>query len=91
MKITVTQNPSPEILEELGCFSWSIWTKEPSSFPWHYDEKETCLILEGKVSVTPSGGESVSFGKGDLVVFPQGLSCTWNVLEAVRKHYKFGE
>jgi uncharacterized cupin superfamily protein len=37
------------------------------------------------------GGEPVTFGKGDLVVFPQGMSCTWNVQEAVRKHYQFGE
>ncbi|HOK78766.1 MAG TPA: cupin domain-containing protein, partial [Verrucomicrobiota bacterium] len=35
-------------------------------------------------------GKSVSFGKGDLVVFPQGLSCVWKVAEPVRKHYRFG-
>ena len=35
-------------------------------------------------------GETVSFGKGDLVTFPQGLSCTWQVKKNVRKHYKFG-
>ena len=91
MQIEVTHNPSAETLAQLGCRSWSTWGKEPSVFPWHYDEKETCLIIEGKVTVTPSGGEPVTISKGDLVVFPQGMSCTWNVQEAVRKHYRFGD
>jgi hypothetical protein len=91
MQIEVTKNPSDETLNKLGCRSWGIWRKEPSVFPWHYDDKETCLIIEGKVTVTPNGGEPVTFGKGDLVVFPQGMSCTWNVREAVRKYYKFGD
>ena len=91
MQIEVTHNPSAEILNKLGCRSWSTWGKDPSVFPWHYDEKETCLIIEGKVTVTPSGDGPVSFGKGDLVVFPQGMSCTWDVQEAVQKYYKFGD
>jgi uncharacterized cupin superfamily protein len=69
--------------------SCSTWGCEVSQFNWHYDEQETCLILEGKVTVTYDGGEA-SFGAGDFVVFPQGLSCVWNVKEAVKKHYKFG-
>ena len=61
-----------------------------STFPWTYDEQETCLLLEGDVSVTPEGGEPVRFGAGDLVVFAAGLSCTWEVHAPVRKHYCFG-
>jgi len=26
---------------------------------------------------------------GDLVTFPAGLSCTWDVKKALRKHYQF--
>jgi len=37
---------------------------------------------------TPDG--EVEFGKGDLVTFPEGLKCTWNVIEKIRKVYKFG-
>ena len=36
------------------------------------------------------GKESVTFGPGDMVVFPEGLECVWNVKEAIRKHYNFG-
>ena len=27
-------------LKSLGVSSWPIWTKEPSTFDWHYDEQE---------------------------------------------------
>jgi uncharacterized cupin superfamily protein len=47
-------------------------------------------LLAGDVIVTPEGGEPVRFGKGDLVTFLAGLSCTWKVLQPVRKHYRFG-
>ena len=63
----------------------------PSSFDWTYDDKETCLLLEGEVTVTPDGGEPVKFGAGDLVVFPSGMDCRWDVHKAVRKHYRFGD
>ena len=89
-EIKVEKNPLPSTLDELGVRSWPIWTKEVSMFPWSYDEPETCLFLEGEVVVTPDGGAPVSVGKGDLVTFPNGMSCTWKVLKPVRKHYRFG-
>jgi len=68
--------------------NWPIWEKEPSDFPWHYDETEVCYILEGRVIVT-SDNERAEFGQGDLVTFPRGLDCRWQVLEKIRKHYNF--
>ena len=88
--ITVTPTPDPAQLQSLGVASWLIWGCEISTFPWSYDEQETCLLLEGYVSVTPDGGKPVRFGAGDLVVFDTGLSCTWEVHAPVRKHYRFG-
>ena len=76
-------------LDGLKAMSWPIWEKEPSTFDWTYDEKETCYFLEGDVTVKTKDGE-VTFGKGDLVTFPQALSCTWHVKKSVRKHYRFG-
>jgi uncharacterized cupin superfamily protein len=77
-------------LESMKVFSWPIWEKEASTFPWSYDEQETCYLLEGQVKVTPEGGEAVEFGAGDLVTFPRGMDCTWEISQNVRKHYKFG-
>ena len=88
--ITVEHNPSQARLNELGVSSWSTWSKEVSVFPLNYSERETAYVLEGEVVVTPKGGEPVSFGKGDLVTFPSGMACTWEVKKALRKHYQFG-
>ncbi len=90
MNIIVEHTPNNARLAELNATTWPIWEKEVSEFPWHYDEKETCYLLEGDVTVTPEGGKPVRFGAGDLVTFPPGMSCTWKVHKAVRKHYKFG-
>jgi hypothetical protein len=89
-EIEVDRAPSEERLARLGVRGWPVWTKEPSTFPWTYDEAETCYFLAGDVVVTPDGGEPVTMGAGDLVTFPAGLSCTWEVRAAVRKHYRFG-
>ena len=88
--IKIDRGPSPEKMAELGVKSWPIWTKEVSTFPWSYSESETCYFLDGEVVVTPDGGEPVTVGKGDLVTFPAGMSCTWDVRRPVKKHYTFG-
>lgn len=88
--ITIEHNPSAAKLEVMGVEEWPIWAKEVSQFPWFYDTKETCYILEGEVTVTPEGGEPVKISSGDLVNFPAGITCTWNVQRPIRKHYRFG-
>ena len=88
--IKIERNPAESTLEQLGVRGWPIWTKEVSTFDWSYDEPETCYFLEGDVVVTPDAGDPVTIGRGDLVTFPSGMSCTWNVRKPVRKHYRFG-
>jgi uncharacterized protein len=39
--------------------------------------------------VTPDGGQPVQMGKGDLVTFPAGMSCIWEIIQDVKKHYCF--
>lgn len=79
----------PTIEEKDEAKNWPIWEKDQSTFPWEYDEKETCLILNGKAVVSYPEG-AVEFGVGDYVIFPEGLECTWNITDRIRKHYKFG-
>ncbi len=88
-EIRIESNPSGERLEALGVFDWPIWEKEASTFPWTYDGSETCYLLTGRVTVTPEDGPPVQLRAGDLVTFPAGLSCTWEIHEEVRKHYRF--
>ena len=89
MEILCERKASPAKLEILGVFEWPIWEKEVSEFPWNYDRTEVCYLLRGKVIVTPDGGEPQEFNRGDLITFPAGMNCTWNVLKAVEKHYSF--
>jgi len=80
------KKPSPAEVQAMQ--SKPVWGCEVSEFDWYYDSEETCLLVEGEVTVTHDGG-SVSIGAGDYVVFPQGLACVWNVTKPVKKHYVF--
>lgn len=43
-------------------------------------------MLKGRVVVTPAGSsEGVEVKAGDLVTFPAGMSCEWDVTEAIHK------
>ena len=79
---------SDEEINNLGVLSWPIWTCDVSEFDWEYEQKESCLLLEGEVEVK-TDIETVNFSAGDFVVFPRGLKCRWNVIKPVRKHYIF--
>jgi hypothetical protein len=46
-------------------------------------------VLEGEVVVTPKDGEPVTIEEGDLVTFPAGMECVWEIKSAIRKHYTF--
>lgn len=83
------ERPIEDRLKALGVKGWPIWTKERSTFDWVYDETETCYFLEGEVTVMTGQGR-VTLKPGDLVTFPKGLACTWQVTQPVRKHYRFG-
>ncbi len=88
-RIEIIHQPDKKILDEKGVREWPVWEKAESTFPWTYEETEICYFVEGEVVVTPENGEPVTVGKGDLVVFPAGLSCTWEVVKPVRKHFTF--
>lgn len=84
------EHPDKARLVELGVKQWPIWEHDVAEFPWTYGEQETCFILEGTAIVTPDGEESVRIQAGELVTFPAGMSCRWNIIGAIRKHYSFG-
>ncbi|MBU0467861.1 MAG: cupin domain-containing protein [Candidatus Omnitrophica bacterium] len=68
--------------------SWSVWECEPSIFDWHYDSIENAYVFEGKVKVKTEDGQ-VEIKAGDYVTFPEGLDCTWEISEKIRKVYRF--
>lgn len=86
--IQVENNPSQSRLSALDITKWPTWQKEVSVFPWTFPEQEIAYILEGECIITPQGGAPVSFGKGDLVTFPAGMVCSWEVKQPLHKHYQ---
>ena len=89
VKDIIVRKPTAEEIEK--CKKWPIWTCGISKFDWEYTQTETCLILEGRVTITddPDSGNSASFAPGDLVILPDKLKCFWEVKEPVKKHYHF--
>ena len=85
--ITVEHNPSPAKLDVLYVEEWPIWSKQASRFDWEYTKKEMCYILKGQATVTPEGGEPVTLKAKDLVTFPKGMKCIWEIHKDLRKHY----
>ncbi|MCC8022873.1 MAG: cupin domain-containing protein [Clostridiales bacterium] len=86
MEISVRKPTAAQVEQMQAC---PVWGCGVSEFDWQYDQKETALLIEGEVTVAYDG-KSVSFGAGDYVEFPAGLSCAWKVAKPVSKHYKFG-
>ena len=92
-KIIIKKNPPETELDALKVKKWPTWEKEVSEFDWVFPEQEMAYILEGECLVTPldeqkKPGVTIKFGKGDLVVFPAGLSTRWEVIKPLQKHYK---
>lgn len=87
--ITIEHNVSPAKLDAMNVDSWPTWSKEASTFDWTYDAEELCYILEGEAMVTPTDSEPVRIQRGDLVSFPAGINCTWQIIEDIEKHYIF--
>ncbi|XP_021748111.1 uncharacterized protein LOC110713967 [Chenopodium quinoa] len=86
--VKIDKNPPQSKLDELQVNTWSKWSGQPMKIPWTFEAEETMYLLEGKVKVSVDGQEgSFEIGGGDLVVFPNGMKITWEVLEAVTKHY----
>ena len=87
--ITIEHNVTPAKLDVLYVDDWPVWTKGVSEFDWEYDQQETCYIIRGEFTVTPEGGLPQQFKRGDLITFPEGLRCTWEITKDVEKHYDY--
>lgn len=71
-----------------GRFSCGVWQCSPglvAMTDWPYDE--FCVLLTGRVVITPDGGEPREYAAGDALVLPKGFTGTWKIEETVRKYY----
>jgi hypothetical protein len=72
---------------EDGSRSAGIWECTAGPSYWVQDENEVIQVLSGRMTVTVDGGSPVELSAGDLAVFPQGWSGTWDIHETIRKVY----
>ena len=91
VEVLIKSPCSASVIIQYGIKNWPIWECEPSHFPWNYNEKEICLIIEGEANIKTAAGESYFIQSGDLVEFPEGLSCEWQIIKSIKKHYRLGK
>ena len=90
MKVLISSPCSASVIIQHGINSCLIWECKPSKFQWNLDDKEICLITEGKAKIKTQNGEIYEIKAGDLVEFPAGLSCEWEISKSIKKHYRLG-
>ncbi len=88
--ILIEHDPSPMKLEAMGMEDWPIGADPVSVREKSYDRTETTFILRGRADLTPQGGGTVEIVRGDLVTFLPETRCTWNITEAMERHYRTG-
>ena len=91
MKVIIKSPCSASLIIQYGIKNWPTWECEPSNFSWFYKEKEICLIIEGEAKIKTEAGESYVIKSGDLVEFPEGLTCEWQIIKNIKKHFRLGE
>jgi uncharacterized protein len=69
-----------------GTLASGIWECTPGTFDWTHAD-ETACIVEGRVTVTPEGGEAFELVPGDAVFFPEGTRTRWMVTQKLRKAF----
>ncbi len=91
MKLLIKSPCSASVIIQYGIKNWPIWECEPSIFNKNYYEKEICLIIEGEAKILTLGGDNYLIKAGDLVEFPEGLSCQWEITKSIKKHFRLGK
>ena len=91
VKILIKSPCSASLIIQYGIKNWPIWEREPCNFSWIYREKEICYIIDGEAKIKTEAGESYLIKSGDLVEFPEGLSCEWQIIKSLKKHFRLGE
>ena len=66
-----------------------IWACEPGAWNIAFapGKHEFFCIIEGRIRITDSAGQSAEFGPGEAGIIPENFTGTFTVLAAVRKHY----
>jgi uncharacterized cupin superfamily protein len=61
------------------------WEGTPGTYHATYDAWEFIHLLEGKITITPDGGDSRHVGAGDTFIIEKGFKGTWKIEEKALK------
>lgn len=70
------------VSNDLRC-AW--WEATPGTYHATYDASEFVHLLEGKITITPDGGEPHHVGAGDTFIIENGFKGTWKIEEKALK------
>lgn len=62
-----------------------VWDCTQGEFTIDFTWEESAFILEGEVMVSFASGDRVFLKKGDLVHFPKGTVCRWEIPAYIKK------
>ena len=68
-----------------GCGVWECSVGVVRMVAWPQDE--FCVLLAGRVVITPDGGSPQEFRAGDALAIPRGFTGTWDIREPLRKYF----
>lgn len=63
------------------------WEAGGGSYHATYKAYEFVHIMEGRIVITPDGGEAVTVGPGDSFVVEPGFKGVWKIEAPVKKHF----
>ncbi|MCV6639458.1 cupin domain-containing protein [Candidatus Albibeggiatoa sp. nov. NOAA] len=88
-QVTVEHNPAFAKLEQMAVYEWNIKKQKVSQFDWKYEQKTTYYLLDGEATIDIENQGTITVTAGDLVIFPAGIVCHWNVTQDIEKHFKY--
>lgn len=70
-----------------GSLIAGTWQATPGTYRAEYAAYEFVHLIEGRIAITPDGGETVIMVPGDAFSVEANFKGEWKILEAVRKHF----
>jgi uncharacterized protein len=64
-----------------------VWQMTPGTVT-DTEANEMFVVISGRATITPEGGEPFDVGPGDMGVLKEGARTTWVVHETLRKAYQ---
>ncbi len=72
-----------------GDMASGIWECTVGSYHATYSAYEYVVLIAGRITITPDGGQPVTVKAGDSFVVEPTFKGTWKIEENVRKHFDF--